>query len=163
MNRNVVWRTDSARSYRVKLPSVVHDSSSTKKCEVNNYNRWAWPKPTFVRISMHMLPDGPKIPNRRPTLQQIQHWPILSSWRWLVAIPTREASLSVDINLVQCLLLGLRHIRQEYQSRLSAWLALCRSTLRLQPEGYPSQKNLLQHLAAPIWTHGWQAPLVPGS
>ena len=97
------------------------------------------------------------------SLQQIQHWPILSSWRWLVAIPTREASLSVDINLVQCLLLGLRHIRQEYQSRLSAWLALCRSTLRLQPEGYPSQKNLLQHLAAPIWTHGWQAPLVPGS
>ena len=30
--------------------------------------------------------------------EQIQRWPILSSWRWIVAIPTREASLSVDIN-----------------------------------------------------------------
>ena len=142
--------------------------------------------------------------------EQILRWPILSSWRWLLAIPTREAYLSVDINessstatarergtdlahravmpkwlgaflckltpgdlqalvnteielhatlrqsaalqselkllakhhqralpatkLVQCLLLGLRRIRQEYQSRLTAWLALCRSTLPLQPE-----------------------------
>ena len=160
--------------------------------------------------------------------EQIQRWPILSSWRWLVAIPTREASLSVDINessstttgrergsdlahravlpkwmgaflckltsgdlqtlidtevelhatlrqsavlkselkllakhrqralpatkFVQCLLLGLRRIRQEYQSRLSAWLALCRNTLPMEPEApapEPRRSALDTWLASP--------------
>ena len=30
--------------------------------------------------------------------EQVQRWPILCSWRWLIPIPTREASLSVDFN-----------------------------------------------------------------
>ncbi|CAE7921723.1 unnamed protein product, partial [Symbiodinium necroappetens] len=52
-NRQVILHTDSARSYRMKLPGVVHDAVVHKKRKVKKNNKWMWLKPTFVRISKH--------------------------------------------------------------------------------------------------------------
>ena len=48
--------------------------------------------------------------------------------------------------------MGLRRIRQEYQSRLFAWLALCRNTLPMEPEApapEPRRSALDTWLASP--------------
>ena len=61
VNRNVILHPDSARSYRMKLPGVLHDAVVHKKRRVKKKGKWVWLKPTFVRISKHKLPDGRKI------------------------------------------------------------------------------------------------------
>ena len=74
MNRNVILHTDSARSYRMKLPGVVHDAVIHKKRKVKKNNKWVWLKPTFVRISKHKLPDGRKISRKAGTQIVNQAW-----------------------------------------------------------------------------------------
>ena len=51
----------TSRSYKMKLPGVVHDAVVHKKKRVKRNGKWVWLKPTFVRISKHTLPDGRRI------------------------------------------------------------------------------------------------------
>ena len=57
-NRKVILHTDSARSYRLKLPGMVHDAVVHKKRKVKKNGKWIWLRPTFVRVAKHKLPDG---------------------------------------------------------------------------------------------------------
>ena len=59
--RNVILHTDSARSYRMKLPGVLHDAVVHKKRRVKVNGKWVEKNPTFVRISKHKLRDGRKV------------------------------------------------------------------------------------------------------
>ena len=46
-NRNVILHADSARSYQVKLPGVVHDFVVHKKKRVKKNGKWVWLKLTL--------------------------------------------------------------------------------------------------------------------
>ena len=60
-NRHVVLHSDSARSYRMKVPGMVHNGVIYKKKRVKRGGKWIWLKPTYVKVSTHKLPDGSKI------------------------------------------------------------------------------------------------------
>ncbi|CAJ1420332.1 unnamed protein product [Effrenium voratum] len=57
-NRRVVLHSDSARSYRLKVPGVLRDAVAHKKKRVKKGNTHVWVKPSYVKISKHKLPDG---------------------------------------------------------------------------------------------------------
>lgn len=59
--RSVILHTDSARSYRLRLPGVVHDAVVHQKKRVKVRGRWVWRNPTYVRIVRHQLPSGKRI------------------------------------------------------------------------------------------------------
>ena len=57
-NRRVIFHTDSAKAYKLKLPNVVHDSVLHQKKCVNENGKWQWTKPSSVRMMTHKLPGG---------------------------------------------------------------------------------------------------------
>ena len=66
-NRRVVLHSDSARSYRMKVPGMLHDAVVHKKKRVKRGGKWIWLKPNYVKISTHKLPDGSKIKTKAGT------------------------------------------------------------------------------------------------
>ena len=59
--KNIIFHTDSARAYKLKLRDVLHDSVVHKKKRVKKSGKWVWTKPTFVKVVTHKLPGGKKI------------------------------------------------------------------------------------------------------
>ena len=66
-NRRVVLHSDSARSYRMKVPGMLHDAVVHKKKRVKRGGKWIWLKPNYVKISTHKLPDGSKLKTKAGT------------------------------------------------------------------------------------------------
>lgn len=65
--RNIVLHTDGAKAYKLKVPGVLHDHVvHAKKMKVVNGQR-VWTKPTFTRVFVHKLPDGPRLTVRGGT------------------------------------------------------------------------------------------------
>ena len=57
-NRSVIFHTDSAKAYKMKLPGVLHDSVVHQKKRVKKNGKWEWTKPNFVKMKVHKLPWG---------------------------------------------------------------------------------------------------------
>ena len=57
-NRSVIFHTDSAKAYKMKLPGVLHDSVVHQKKRVKKHGKWEWTKPNFVKMKVHKLPWG---------------------------------------------------------------------------------------------------------
>ena len=66
-NRRVILHSDSARSYRMKVPGMLHDAVIHQKKRVKRAGKWVWKKPTFVKVSSHKLPDGRTIKTKAGT------------------------------------------------------------------------------------------------
>ncbi|CAE7406098.1 unnamed protein product [Symbiodinium sp. CCMP2456] len=66
-NRSVVLHSDSARSYKMKVPGMVHDSVVHKKKRVKLNGKWVWKPPTYVRTTTHKLPGGRKLKTKAGT------------------------------------------------------------------------------------------------
>ena len=62
-NRKVVLHTDSAKSYRLKLPGVLHDRVIHCKKRVKVKGKMQWQLPKYVQIVSH------KVPGTKRTLQ----------------------------------------------------------------------------------------------
>lgn len=60
-NRKVVLSTDGARTYRLKLPGVLHTWVVHKKKRIKIAGRWTWVRPNYVKLFTHTLPDGSKL------------------------------------------------------------------------------------------------------
>ena len=69
--------SDSARSYRLRVPGMLQDRVVYKKRRVKVSGKWVWKKPVYVRISRHTLPNGKKLKCKAGT--QI----IDRAWRFL--------------------------------------------------------------------------------
>jgi len=66
--RRVVLHTDSAKSYKCKVPGVVHDSVVHCKKRVKGADgRYSWTKPNYVKVSTHKLPGGQKLRTKAGT------------------------------------------------------------------------------------------------
>ena len=65
--RHVILHSDSARSYRLKVPGMLHDAVAHQKKRIKRGAKYVWMKPNYVRISTHTLPDGRKIKTKAGT------------------------------------------------------------------------------------------------
>ena len=57
-NRNVALHTDGARSYKLKVPGVVHDHVVHMKRRVKINGWFVWRKPFFTKVFKHEMADG---------------------------------------------------------------------------------------------------------
>ena len=65
--RKVIFHTDSARSYRLKIKDVLHDAVVHQKKRVKVKGKWTWKTPTYVKIFSHTLPGGKKLKTKGGT------------------------------------------------------------------------------------------------
>ena len=59
--RKLIFHTDSARSYKLRLPMVVHDHVVHCKQRVKVKGKWMWKAPKYVSLREHKLPDSGKV------------------------------------------------------------------------------------------------------
>lgn len=57
-DRKVVLHTDSAKSYKLKVPGVLHDRVVHCKKRVKVQGKWRWQQPHYVRLVKHKLPGS---------------------------------------------------------------------------------------------------------
>ena len=57
-DRKVVLHTDSAKSYRLKVPGVLHDRVVHCKKRVKVQGKWRWQPPHYIRLVKHKLPGS---------------------------------------------------------------------------------------------------------
>ncbi|CAK0803289.1 unnamed protein product [Prorocentrum cordatum] len=56
-NRNVIFHTDGARSYKLKEQGVVHNWVVHKKKKAKVKGKWVWLKPSYSKKRYHDVPD----------------------------------------------------------------------------------------------------------
>ena len=100
-DRKVVLHTDSARSYKLKLSGVAHDSVVHCKKRMKIRGKYQWVKPKYVTLKTHKLPNGEKIVRKAGT----QH---IDAWRFLKerldlhqSLSPRTAALRAKIRSAQ--------------------------------------------------------------
>ena len=59
-DRAVIFHTDSARSYRVRVDGVVHDNVVRTKKRVQIKGKWIWKAPSYVKGTLHEIPGRSK-------------------------------------------------------------------------------------------------------
>lgn len=57
-HRKAILHTDSAKSYKAKVPGMVRDAVVHAKKKVRKGNKTSWKAPQYVRVVSHKLPDG---------------------------------------------------------------------------------------------------------
>ena len=57
----MVLRIDNARSYKAKIPFVLHDDVVHQKKKTKINVSWAWKLPKNVKMETHKLPRGKKV------------------------------------------------------------------------------------------------------
>ena len=73
-NCNIVFHTDSAKAYKLKMPGVLHDSVVHQKKRVKKNGKWQWTKPNFVNLQSHKLPGGKSLKAKCGTQQIDRCW-----------------------------------------------------------------------------------------
>lgn len=53
--RKIIFHTDSARSYKLKLKDVYHDQVVHQKKRVKVKGKWTWRLPTYVKTVVHIV------------------------------------------------------------------------------------------------------------
>ena len=77
-DRKVILHTDSAKSYRLRLPGVLHDRVVHCKKRVKVRGVWKWLVPRYTKIVTH------KVPNSKKTLRVKSGMQIIDRcWRFL--------------------------------------------------------------------------------
>ena len=54
----IVLHTDSAKSYKLKVPGVLHDRVVHCKKRVKVRGKWRWLQPHYVRLVRHKIPGA---------------------------------------------------------------------------------------------------------
>ena len=55
-DKHVILYTDAAKSYKCKIPGVVHDKVIHCKKKVKNGGKWKSQMPNYVRVVAHKVP-----------------------------------------------------------------------------------------------------------
>ena len=132
-NRRVILHSDSARSYRMKVPGMLHDAVIHQKKRVKRAGKWVWKKPTFVKVSSHKLPDGRTIKTKAGT--QI----IDRAWRFIKERLRRNQRAKAGSSL---LALQIRSAEWEYWHRNEDLWACTGALLREYTAGFAKRPAL---------------------
>ena len=60
-DRNVILHTDGAKTYKMKVPGVLHDNVVHKKKKVMVRGKPVWVKPHYTKTWKHKLPNGKSV------------------------------------------------------------------------------------------------------
>jgi len=77
-NKQLVLHTDAAKSYRMKLPGIIHDNVVHCKKRVKVKGVWKWQLPKYVRLVSHCIPGSKKKMTVKAGTQVIDR-----AWRFL--------------------------------------------------------------------------------
>ncbi|CAE7430137.1 unnamed protein product [Symbiodinium microadriaticum] len=77
-DRNVVLHTDSAKSYKLVIPGVIHDRVVHCRKRVKKNGKYTWMQAKYVSIVKHTLPNNKKIFSVKSGTQVIDR-----CWRFL--------------------------------------------------------------------------------
>jgi hypothetical protein len=93
-DKKVVLCTDGARSYKLRIPGVMHTWVVHKKKRVKIGGTWRWIKPKFVKLHTHYLPpNGRKLVVKAGTQIIDRFWSHLRSH--LRSGPRRPGSINL--------------------------------------------------------------------
>ena len=87
--KQIVFHTDSAKSYRLKIDGVVHDRVVHKKVQTKARGKTVWLKPRYVELKKHRLPGGKMLAVKSGTQVQL----IFLELRLRSALLTRASAL----------------------------------------------------------------------
>ena len=59
-DRNVVLHTDSAKSYKLAMPGIIHDRVVHCKKRVKRNGKYVWMQPKYVSLVKHTIPGSRK-------------------------------------------------------------------------------------------------------
>lgn len=59
--RQIILHTDSAKSYKLKVPDVLHDRVVHKKKRVKVGTKFRWIAPKYVEMQRHKVPGSKKV------------------------------------------------------------------------------------------------------
>ena len=76
-DRTVILHSDSARSYKLKLSGVLHESLVHRKKKVKINGECHWVNPKYVRFATHKLSSGMKLQVTSGTRQIHRAWRLL--------------------------------------------------------------------------------------
>ncbi|CAE7228549.1 unnamed protein product, partial [Symbiodinium natans] len=76
--RNIIFHTDSARSYKTRLNKVVHDNVVRCKKKVRVNGKWTWQMPKYVKVTTHTLPGTNKKVKAKAGTQIVDR-----AWRYI--------------------------------------------------------------------------------
>ena len=77
-DKKLILHTDAAKSYRCKVPGLLHDNVVHCKKRVKVNGKWRWKRPTFVRLVTHAIPGTKKKITVKAGTQVIDR-----AWRFL--------------------------------------------------------------------------------
>ena len=76
-NRKIIFHTDSAKAYKLKLPGAIHDAVVHQKKRIKLKGKWVWTKPSVVEVVSHKLPDGKHLKVKAGTQHIDRCWKFL--------------------------------------------------------------------------------------
>ena len=77
-DKQVILHTDAAKSYKCKVPGVIHDNVIHAKKRVKKNGKWQWRAPNYVRVVKHKIPGTKKTMKVKAGAQTIDR-----AWRYL--------------------------------------------------------------------------------
>ena len=115
-DRRVILHSDAAKSYRLRLPGVLHDHVRHCKKRVKVKSKWVWKQPTYVKVAVHTDPaTGKKMKTKGGT--QISD----RAWRYLKDRIKLNQKCTVGSSLLRA---KIRSAQYEYWHRnADMWLA----------------------------------------
>ena len=115
-DRCVVLHTDAAKSYRLRLPGILHDHVKHCKKRIKVKGKWVWKPPTYVKLITHKDPKS-GLPIKTKGGTQI----IDRAWRYLKDRIKLNQNCTVGSPLMR---IKIRSAQYEYWHRnADLWLA----------------------------------------
>ena len=107
--RQIILHTDSAKSYKLKVPDVLHDRVVHKKKRVKVGTKFRWIAPKYVEMQRHKVPGSKKVIKCKSGTQIIDR-----CWKFLKARLNINQHSRVGSQLLK---LQLRSAQYEYWRR----------------------------------------------
>jgi hypothetical protein len=104
--RQIILHTDSAKSYKLKVPDVLHDRVVHKKKRVKVGTKFRWIAPKYVEMQRHKVPGSKKVIKCKSGTQIIDR-----CWKFLKARLNINQHSRVGSQLLK---LQLRSAQYEY-------------------------------------------------
>ena len=115
-DRKVILHTDSAKSYRLRLPGVLHDRVVHCKKRIKVRGAWRWMAPRYTKIVTH------KVPNSKKTLRVKSGTQIIDRcWRFLKDRVTVNQNAKVGSHMLRCKLRSAQY--QYWLKNQDLWIA----------------------------------------
>lgn len=115
--RNIIFHTDSARSYKTRIEGVKHDNVVHCKKRVKVNGKWKWQMPNYVKVTTHTVDKNKTLKTKAGT--QI----IDRAWRYIKDRLSLNQSTRAGSKLIRAQIQGAQF--QYWMKNEDPWKATC--------------------------------------